>query len=76
MNNLGIRHGVSIDESLLVSGVLDGVEIAFEADSKFLVRHKNLRPYKRLDMEGVHYEYIFGDERSAILLNQMFRVNG
>ncbi len=76
MDDLWIGHGVSVDESPFIFGVLDGIEISFETDAKFLVWHENLRPYKRLDMEGIHGQDIFRDERSAILLNQMFRVNG
>jgi hypothetical protein len=41
----------------------------------FLIRHENLGPYERPDMDGVHEEYVFGEKFGPILLNQIFQVN-
>jgi hypothetical protein len=56
MDYLRIRHRVSVNESLLIPCVPDGIKIVFQTDCQFLVRHVNLRPYQRLNMQRIHGE--------------------
>jgi len=75
MHNLRVWHRVSVNEPLLISSVFKGIKVSFYIYSNFLVRHKNLRPYNRPNVIGVHDKYIFREKFATILNDNIFHIN-